>query len=81
MRAQQLFEDDSSKPFKGQKAKDSDKDNTGGYLNHGALVCNGKQAMWLSRRYMHLFNVEDGIRIKKERVWKSDGKPHICSFD
>ena len=30
---------------------------------------------------MHLFNLENGEREKKIRCFKSDGKPHITSFD
>lgn len=50
----------------------------GGYLDFGLLTCNGKQLIWSSPRNYHIFNVKDGIRIKKQNV--HSGK-HLTMFD
>ena len=71
--------EDGSTNFIGREKKDED--GKFGYLNHGTLVCNGVHLIWLSRRFMHLFNLESGERERKLRVFKSDGKPHITCYD
>ena len=76
---QKLYDEDGSTNFVGRKTKNDDAKY--GYLNHGTFICNGVHLIWLSRRFFHLFNLEDGIKEKKTRCFKSDGKPHITCYD
>ena len=63
------------------------------YLQNGSIACNGKHLVWRSRKKYHVFSLETGVRLHKEKVpsnvWistydKSDNYfyhiSHMCNF-
>lgn len=54
----------------------------GGYFDHGLLVCNGKQLIWISPRNYHIFDLENCERLG-ERLTKKNfaGNKHLAMFD
>ena len=58
-----LYKNDSYEPFIGRrKVIDSN------YLTNGSIACNGELLVWRSRRKIHIFSLETGVRLHKELV-------------
>jgi hypothetical protein len=60
----------------GRKGNDN---SDGGYVNFGMLACNGPHAVWCSRRHVHIFDMETGMRIGKNKI--HSGREHITMMD
>ena len=40
----------------------------GGHLCRGSLACNGETLIWFARHWFHVFDVETGVRRRKDNV-------------
>ena len=64
----------SSEYYRGSK-KEYD---NGGHLSRGSIACNDSLLIWWTPRNFHVFNFQNGIRIKKEDL---AGSNYITFYD
>lgn len=59
-----LYKNENQDYYKGSKKQKDD----GGHMARGSMACNGEILLWYSSHNLHVYDMNTGMRVKKEHT-------------